>query len=139
MSFIDQQTPRSTCSARGTHIVSSANIKAVRKDVLAKCYGGDITRHLSAKLFNLRTTARGETSQTLQLSSLGCESGSCRSFSGDVSLRVRAALRILHFLHCRDFMARQEEAAAEASSGQKENAGHWQGQCAFRALLAHAL
>ncbi|CAE7537960.1 lepA [Symbiodinium natans] len=28
----------------GTHIVSSANIKAVRKDVLAKCYGGDITR-----------------------------------------------------------------------------------------------
>lgn len=28
----------------GTHIVSSRTIKAVRKDVLAKCYGGDISR-----------------------------------------------------------------------------------------------
>ncbi len=31
-------------AAVGTHIVSRANVKAMRKDVLAKCYGGDITR-----------------------------------------------------------------------------------------------
>lgn len=33
----------------GTHIVSSRTIKAVRKDVLAKCYGGDISRLSAAE------------------------------------------------------------------------------------------
>ncbi|CAJ1453459.1 unnamed protein product [Effrenium voratum] len=28
----------------GTHIIASESVKAVRKDVLAKCYGGDISR-----------------------------------------------------------------------------------------------
>jgi GTP-binding protein LepA len=39
-----QLYPVAIQAAAGGRIISRANVRALRKDVIAKCYGGDVTR-----------------------------------------------------------------------------------------------